>query len=131
MLFRSEIQNPFFVFLLSNFSKTTPFFVKSPLRTLATAELFRIIGSNSSFHPPDCPRCEKPETARTAGRSGRAGGGIVPGSFSCYTLAVAKSCVSMQKFCMLNLGINTRLGDDIIVSCRQRTASFLLAVYPL
>ena len=80
----SEIQNPFFVFLLSDFSKTTPFFVKSPLRTLATAELFRIIGSNSSFHPPDCPHCEKPETARTAGRSGRAGGDIVPGSFSCF-----------------------------------------------
>ena len=51
--------------------------------------------------------------------------------FGCYTLAVVKSCVSMQKFCMLNLGINTRLGDDIIASCRQRTASFLLAVYPL
>ena len=52
-------------------------------------------------------------------------------AFCCYTLAVVKSCVSMQKFCMLNLGINTRLGDDIIASCRQRTVSFLLAVYPL
>lgn len=74
----SEIQNPFFVFLLSDFSKTTPFFVKSPLRTLATAGLSPIIGSNSAFHPPDCPRCEKPETARTAGRSGRAGEALSP-----------------------------------------------------
>ena len=42
-----------------------------------------------------------------------------------------------QKLCIyaeilhIELGINPRLGDDIIASCRQRTASFLLAVYPL
>src|SRR5699024_3746084 len=49
----SEIQNPFFVFLLSDFSKPTPFFVKSPLGTLATAELFRIIGDVASVGKND------------------------------------------------------------------------------
>ena len=80
------------------------------------------VQNNALSKPRNCPHCGQ----LCVNRRNKSAD-----SFSCYTLAVAKSCVSMQKFCMLNLGINTRLGDDIIVSCRQRTASFLLAVYPL
>ena len=94
----SEIQNPFFVFLLSDFSKTTPFFVKSPLRTLVTAGLSRIIGSNSAFHPPDCPRCEKPETARTAGRSGRAGEALSPALSPALLSSASRSLGKRPKF---------------------------------
>ena len=41
-----------------------------------------------------------------------------------------KMCI-YAKFCILKLGINIRLGDDIMASCRQRSASSLPAAYPL
>src|SRR5699024_514188 len=109
----SEIQNPFFVLLLSDFSKTTPFFVKSPLRTLATAGLSPVVGSNGACPPPDCPRCEKPETARTAGRSGRAGEALSPALSPASLSLASRSLGKRPKSCPLpSGGVHGRLAAE-------------------